>query len=298
MEQLWRQWQDRAATTFFQTYDWASLLARHFPFLTPAPISGDGWFIPMMRRRRWGWLSDSLYGMPFMTPGGILRDHELDGREWDQVFKALSNRHVGTLAVVLTPEVTVPFHAGFTQETHSAHVIDLSGGWEAVWACYDRKARTAARKAALLGVTIRRGEGETDIQAHWEIVSSHFCEWKPDPEPTYEFVRDAARSPASKLYLAEQEGQVVASVLVFAYGKEIFFWQGARHPSSKLSGLTNLLYSKVLQDACEEGYERANLGASLGIQKIEFFKDSLGGRKVPYTVLKRVHPWLRLVKRG
>ncbi len=298
MEHLWRHWQECSVATFFQTYEWACLLSRHFPFLEPAPLAGEGWFIPLMRHRRWGWLSDSLYGMPFMTPGGVLRDHELEEREWIHLFEALRRRWVGTMAIVLTPENSAPPHEGFSQETLTTHIVDLSGGWDAVWSRYDRKARTATRKAALLGVTTRVGKGEQDVRCHWEIVRSHFTDWKPEPEPTFDFIRDAALSTAGRLYLAEHEGQVVGSVLVLAYGQEVFFWQGARLPQSRLPGLTNLLYSRVLQEACEQGYRRANLGASLGIEKIEFFKDSLGGRAVPYTVLKRVHPWLRFLKRG
>jgi hypothetical protein len=298
MERLWRQWQDRSASTFFQTFEWASLLSRHFKFLEPSPLTGEGWFIPLMRRRRWGGFSDSLYGMPFMTPGGILRDHELGALEWGQVFAAVCQRHAGTVAIVLTPGDTVPPQEGFTQEVHTTHVVDLEGGWEAVWARYRQKARTAARKAGLLGITIRSGTGDQDIRSHWEIVRSHFPDWKPDPEPTSEFVRDAASLPMSRLYLAEHQRVAVGSVLVFVFGKEVFFLQGARLPQSSLPGVSNLLYSKVLEDACAQGFERANLGASLGNRRIEAFKESLGGRKVPYMVLKRVHPWLRLLRRG
>lgn len=298
MERIWREWESQSACSFFQTYEWASLLDRHFPFLEPFPVACESWFIPLMRSRRWGWLSDSLYGMPFMTPGGILREHELDGDEWHQLFEELRWRQVGTIAIVLTPEDAAPEHEGFSQETLTTHLVDLTGGWEAVWARYRQKARTATRKAELLGITIRPGEGEEDIHHHWEIVKAHFGEWEPKPEPTFEFVNDAAKSAAGKLYLAEHEGMVVGSVLVFSSGQETFFWQGARLPDCSLPGISNLLYSKVLQDACEHGFARANLGASLGNPRIEAFKQSLGGQKVPCTVIKRVHPCLRFLKRG
>ncbi len=291
----WREWGSRESVPFFQTLEWAELLARHDPRYELRPISGSGFLIPLMRRRRCGGLVDSYYGLPLMTPGGILLEREGDQAVWTRAYQALSDLRAVTLTVVFPPEASPPPSDRFEWEEGSTHLIPLEGGWEAVWARFLQRGRTATRKAENAGVTARRDESESAIRAHWEIIRSRLPEWGLNPAPTPELVRDALRTSAGRLYQAEQDGRVVVTVLVFARGHEVFFWQGARVAADPPPGATNLLYARILEDACAEGFECANLGASLGNPDIEKFKESLGGVKTPFRILKKTHP---LVKWG
>ncbi|NUN96813.1 MAG: GNAT family N-acetyltransferase [Candidatus Omnitrophica bacterium] len=291
----WREWGNREPVPFFQTLEWAELIARHCPRYELCPIAGSGFLIPLMRQRRWRGLADSYYGLPLMTSGGVLLEREADQAIWTRAYQALSDLRAAALTVVFPPGESPPPSDWFEWEEGSTHLIPLEGGWESVWARFLQRGRTATRKAETVGVVARRDHSETAMQAHWEIIRSHLPEWGLDPAPTPDLVRDALRTSAGRLYLAEHEGRVVVTVLVFARGREVFFWQGARVAADPPPGATNLLYARVLEDACAEGIERANLGASLGNPDIEKFKESLGGVKTPFRILKKTHS---LVKWG
>jgi hypothetical protein len=294
----WREWEKGRAVNFFQTAEWAELLARHYPQFTLAPLEGDHFFIPLVHSRRWGWLSDSYYGMPLMTTGGVLFAETPSETLWREARLRLSNLTAGSVVVVFPPGEVPPSGDLFEVEERTTHLVSLEGGWDEVWNRYKQRGRTSVRKAEDLGVTVQRDEGEDAIRAHWEIIDAHLPLWKPNPTPTFEFVRDAARSSAGRLYIARCSGNVVGSILVFAHGKEVFFWQSGRVLEDPPHGTSNMLMSAPLKEACEEGcYERANLGASLSIPAIEAFKESLGAKRAVYYILKRVHPLVKVARR-
>jgi len=294
---LWEEWASAHATSFFQTVEWARLLEKHFPQYTPAPVWSDSFFVPLMRHRRWGGITDSLYGMPMMTAGGIWTDGVPTKALWRDVCRRLAGLKVGTLAISFPPGVEPLENVGpFVRETTTTHVLQTEGDWDCTWRNFDKGCREAVRRARRLGVECKREETESAVTDHWEVVRSCFEKWKLDPQPTYEFVRDAARSPHGRLFQAVREGEVVVSLLAFLYREELFFWQGARAAGKCPPGANNLLYAEVIRTACERGCRTANFGGSLGVRGIEKFKEEFGARKVPFTILKRSHPAIRMVK--
>jgi hypothetical protein len=135
------------------------------------------------------------------------------------------------------------------------------------------------------------------VEAHWAIVRDQFAKWKPTPEPTLEFVREASQCEYGRMYQAVQNGGVVVSLLAFAYAGELFFWQGARSVNCP-KGANNLLFSEVIRSACEDGFKTVNFGGSIGDSGIERFKEDFGAVKTPYAILRRTHPLVNLVGRG
>jgi lipid II:glycine glycyltransferase (peptidoglycan interpeptide bridge formation enzyme) len=135
------------------------------------------------------------------------------------------------------------------------------------------------------------------VEAHWAIVRDQFAKWKPTPEPTPEFVRDASQCEYGRMYRAVQNGEVVVSLLAFAYAGELFFWQGARSTNCP-KGANNLLFSEVIRSARVDGIRTVNFGGSLGDSGIERFKEDFGAVKTLYAILKRTHPLVNLVRRG
>ena len=294
----WAEWADSHAVSFFQTPTWGALLQEHFPEYTPAPVQSESFFIPLMRRHRWGWLSDSVYGMPMMTTGGVLAESLQEKDFWEGIFDSLARIQAGTMVLSFPVGVSLPASPqGFTLETATTHILDLSGGWEETWQGFDRDCRTAVRKAQRSGVLFKRVEGIAAVEAHWEIVRNQFAKWKPDPEPTFEFVRDASQCECGLLYQALYEGKAVVSLLAFFCAGEVFFWQGARSVDCP-KGANNLLFSEAVRSACEEGFATINFGGSLGDRGIERFKEDFGAVKTPYAILKRTHPLVNLLKRG
>jgi hypothetical protein len=293
----WKEWGEKYAISFFQTYQWAELITRHFSCLELFPIGNEKFLIPLVKKHRLGAITDSYYGMPFMTTGGILSEKPLDESGWMNLQALLRSLKAGVVTIVFSPHdiITPPVEIPFLSET--THVIDLASGWEKVWKGYTQTGREKTRKAVRLGVTIHQDKSEQSIQHHWNIISNRFEEWNLKPEPTIGFVRDAITTPKSKLYIAEYQGEITATVLVFAHGKEVFLWQGARNKGIKVMGAVNLLYTRVIEDACSAGFQKVNLSGSLGNPRLEYFKKSFGAVKVPVPILKITHPLIQCVRK-
>ena len=250
-----------------------------------------------MRFRRFGGITDSLHGMPMMTPGGVLSDGPLGGAQWDAVYSSLAGVSHGSLTISfpvgITPE-NVP--AGFELERATTHVLSLDPGWEAIWKGFDRHHRTSVRRARKLGVVVRRETGGAAVRDHWDLITPQFGKWKPNPTPSFEFIRDACQVPEAWLYVARQGERAVVSLLAFAYKKEVFLWQTARTERDYPHGASNLLKADLIREACEAGYEVVNFGGSLGNPGIEKYKEAFGASKVSYSILKRSHPLVRKLK--
>jgi len=296
----WRDWETRGGrSSFFQSANWADLLVRHFPRYSPAPVETESLFIPLIRHKRCGWLTDSLYGMPMMTTGGIFTREPLTEVLWNEVLSLLAGIKVGTVVVSLPVGVEPPAPShGFQRKTATTHLLSLENGWEEIWRRFDRHCRTEVRKALKLGVTFRRDESPEAVEAHWNLVSAQFDKWKPDPKPTKEFVREAVELPEGRLYQAWTEDRLVVSLLAFVDAGEIFFWQGARTGTDFPKGANNLLFSEVIRLSCEENLRVVNFGASLGNRSIERFKEDFGALKTEYTILKRTHSLVKFLRRA
>jgi hypothetical protein len=179
---------------------------------------------------------------------------------------------------------------GFQQWEESTHLIDLSGGWDRVYSRFNKSCKEAIRRADRLGVTVSREENESGISAHWDLIQGQFEKWEPSPPLKIEWIRDLVGLPQSRLYVARRESRPLLSLLAFVGGGEIFLWQSAKVGEGFSPGASNLLTSELLREACEEGIQTLNYGASLGNPRIESYKESYGAVKTSFAILKRVHP--------
>ncbi|MCA9424037.1 MAG: GNAT family N-acetyltransferase [Candidatus Omnitrophica bacterium] len=293
----WRNWAERYATSFFQSAEWAETLIRHYPFYHPEPIHSENYFLPLIRHKRWGWISDSLYGMPLMSTGGLLAADGDREEGWRRTLAILARKQVGTTVLSLptaTGPVTPP--DGFQSLEESTHLIDLRPGWDSVYSGFKKSCKEAIRRAGRLGVEVQREENPEGVEAHWSLITGEFEKWRPNPPITREFIKDLVNLPQARLYLALVEDRPVLSLLSFVYGGELFLWQSAKASIEFPPGTSNLLSSTLFREACEEGVQTVNYGTSLGNRSIEKYKESYGAVKTPYMILKRVHPFVRWIR--
>ena len=296
--EVWRRRIDPFAKTFFQTSEWANLLLRHDPSLAPAPLEGDGFCVPLMLKRRLGGITDSYYGMPFMTPAGVVAENSDPGFQWRELFGRLASLRAATVVVCFPPDQIPPRDERFLWEEDTTHVLDLSPGWERIWEdVYHARCRRSVRTAQKEGVTIQEASSETDIYEHWQIMRHNAKKWKLRPLPTHAFIRDVASLPAARVYLARVGSTVVASKLTFVFGQESFYWQGGRAPDESPRGTYSALSSYSIERACQEGCQTYNFASSLGIPGIEEYKESFGAKRIPFTILKQMHPLARFARR-
>ncbi len=293
----WRNWAKQYGISFFQSAEWAETLVHHYPFYRPEPIDSDDCFLPLLRQRRFGWLSDSLYGMPFMSTGGLLTSEENRSGAWATVSGQIKKKQVGSIVLCLPPQSPPPPELqGFEVIEQATHLIDLSEGWETTHSRFNKSCKEAIRRAERLGVQVAREENEAGVEDHWALISQQFEKWKPNPALTRAFIHDLVRLPQSRLYLARVEERAVLSMLAFEFGGEIFLWQSAKTQQDFPPGTSNLLTSTLFREASEAGTEAANFGSSLGNPKIERYKEAYGAVKTPYLILKKKNPILGLIR--
>lgn len=286
----WRTWADRRAVSFFQSAEWAEALVRHYPFYRPEPIETSRFFLPMIRHHRLGWLSDSLYSMPFMTTGGLLAEEGDEVEAWRSAIETLSRKSVGSVVLSLPPRTEIRDDLrGFRKLSAHTHLIDLSEGWEAVYSRFRKSCKEAIRRAERQGVGIHVATHPADLEVHWRLIEPLFPKWRPNPPIKRAFLEDLVGLPQARLYIARVGDRSVLSLLAFVQGGEIFLWQSARTETDFPPGASNLLTARILEDACREGCRLLNFGGSIGESKIERYKEAYGAVRTPWTVLKRVH---------
>jgi hypothetical protein len=180
-----------------------------------------------------------------------------------------------------------------------AHVLDLDGGFERVWA--DRFAsgtRTNVRKAERAGVTVERGSSDEHLAAFYGLLQLSFDRWaQKQHEPSWlSRLRAGRRDPLEKfealahamgdqfgVWVASLEGRPVAAAIVLR-GVNAHYTRGAM--DIELAGPVRanyLLHSAAIRDACEAGCGVYHMGESGKSTSLAFFKTRFGAEAYPYA---------------
>jgi CelD/BcsL family acetyltransferase involved in cellulose biosynthesis len=89
-----------------------------------------------------------------------------------------------------------------------------------------------------------------------------------------------------KLFVARREGEVLGGHLNFYHRGTVIAWNGVTREDSRGHQAGTALYAACIRDACENGYQHYNLGGSLGKKSLVSYKESLGGVRYEYRVLR------------
>jgi [ribosomal protein S18]-alanine N-acetyltransferase len=105
------------------------------------------------------------------------------------------------------------------------------------------------------------------------------------PWPQRSFVFEVSSNPASRAWVAELDGQVVAMLVLWLIVDEAHIATIATHPDQRRMGIGERLMIEALTSACEQGARRAflevragNLGAQALYKKYGFVVDGVRPR--------------------
>jgi hypothetical protein len=216
--------------------------------------------------------ADLLEERPLRT---VLRPNPLLAREWDGVFGAAA--------------VAVP---------RRAHVLDLSGGFDQVWATRFRPgARANVRKAERAGVTVERGRGPEHVAAFNRLFELSIERWSArHHEPVLlARLRTRRRDPPEKfrvlaeavgdgfgIWVATLDGRAIAATIVLR-GLNAHYTRGAMDEAEAGRTRANyLLQAAAIEDACAAGCRHYHFGESGGSTSLAHFKSRFGAEAVPY----------------
>ena len=273
--------------TFYQSSTWVESLSLAFDAFEPhCVVAREGrntlGYLPYFVVRRA--IGRQLWSMPFGTYGGpVARGSAEVGAALVDHFVGLRGEGGGVeLGLVDFTGKVSSAHLGFERE--ATQIVRLPADFDDLWGRFDKSKRRQARKAERDGVSVRQARGVDDFRTYYKIYADRCRAWRQTlvyPLELFEALAESG-SDSVRLFVAEDAGTIVGGHLNFYFGESVIAWNGVTADHSRASQASTLLYSTCLRHACENGYKRYNLGASLGKGTLEDYKKALGGERHAY----------------
>ena len=254
---------------------------------------GRQFVLPLLQRRRWGAGLAEQASMPYGWGfGGVSAAGPSRPRSWRWRWPTLARASRSALPFVPTPwrRPGGPLARGratFTS-TGSAHVLDLSGGWDVVWASrFTGAARTAVRKAERQDVVVHCDDNLRLLPVFYALYEQSILRWsnsrsarwrtrRRDPLRKFRHVVDLT-GPLAKIWVAWQGQRPIASIITLAWGRNMNYWRGAMDPD--LAGPTRanyLLHRLAIEEACRTGRTTYHMGETAESSSLAQFKSRFG----------------------
>ncbi len=282
--------------TFFHTPEWALVVeSAGWRNSTSAPLyvefSDTTWaVIPRCIQYRFGIFplvyssATANYG-GWISPCALTLDHAKLLRD-----TLCSSRHLiwrlnpyDSLAIVCAPPRTMP---DFT------YTFNLQKGATDLFKNASHGHRQAVKKAIRRGVSIRVGGLQADWDAHFLGYQSLISKWKKSGLNTRvqynrQFFSAIAKLDSSvvRLWVAEAEGEIIASWICFYWNKHIAHWHSGGFEKHFNKYPNNLLFDTITRDACERGFTWFDMNPSGGFNGTAQFKLNFGALAMPAPIV-------------
>jgi Acetyltransferase (GNAT) domain len=185
-----------------------------------------------------------------------------------------------------------------TSVDRRGHVIDLSGGIEAVEGRIHRGTRKYIRRAERAGVRVEVDRGTALLDTYYDLYLKSIDRWADRQHEPVALARWRAgrRDPLAKLSaLARHLGEAFVVVMAYvddepAFGSIMLLGQSAHVTRSAMDidrvGPTKagcLVHQRMLQLACEHGCSQYHLGESGKSDSLAQFKEGFGAVSIDYA---------------
>ncbi|WP_037603899.1 GNAT family N-acetyltransferase [Streptacidiphilus rugosus] len=306
--QVWSDLLDRDELALAtQTPAWLDSLCDAWPLKDASRLyrfpGGRRLLMPMVRRR--GGLGQLLAveSWPGWGVGGVVApDDPLDTQQARLVLTDLRALPALRVAVRFNPRApSVGENAlppGFVARERTTYLLDLSGGFDAVWShSFLSTVRQGVRRAERMAVEVtvdRTGRLVPQFQELYRESVARWAEQQHEPlalarrrqlhrEPPRLVQAVAERFGAScAVWLASCAGQPAAAIVVLRHGTHAKYWRGAM--DRRLAGpvhANELLHRLAVEDACAAGCLVYDMGDAEPGSSLARFKENFGARAVP-----------------
>jgi hypothetical protein len=276
--------------TFYHSFAWISTLTRVFPAMKfrCAVAEQDNalvGYMPYFYIQR-GPIK-IVWSMPFGTYGGpvTLGSESIRQALLEKLVQA--GKGFWTYETGCVDRWNRPAGEPFKTVERLAHVIDLEPGFDVIWTNrFDKSKRKQTRRAEREGVTVVESKNEADAKRYYQIYASRIGEAGGKLHyPEALFVDLAVRGgELTRLFLVFRGEELLGGQLNFYYGREVIAWYGITTIKSRAYNASAALYSHIIRHACENGYQRFNLGGSMGKDSVMDYKSSFGAEPHPYCI--------------
>ena len=142
----------------------------------------------------------------------------------------------------------------------------------------------AVNKASKEGVEVRVAEELADVKTWYPLYLKTMREVVVPPRPLRLFEamwRELAPKGLMRLYVAEQNGEMLAGSIVLGFGRTAFYAFNGRLRSALALRPNEALQWEAIHDACRRGFERYDLGeVTGGNESLAEFKRKWGADEV------------------
>jgi lipid II:glycine glycyltransferase (peptidoglycan interpeptide bridge formation enzyme) len=183
----------------------------------------------------------------------------------------------------------------------TAHVLDLSGGYDDVWRNKFRpRTRNIIRNAESSELRVESGQELGLVSIFYRLLEASFERWakqqhepaslarwrgrRRDPMEKFQSMVDAMRGRCT-FWVAYLQKEPVAAILVLQ-DKNAHYTRAAMNEA--LAGKTSanyLLHSLAIKSACDAGCPSYQMGETGGSASLAQFKTRFGAVAVPYSEL-------------
>jgi hypothetical protein len=245
--------------------------------------------------------------MPWNLFGGalIIRECDIVGvvKACSEALSDLAQRFgVCESAITLSPHHDETFgkallYLGYTRtDWRFTHLLKTKVDYEELWKAYNKRVRTAVRKAEKLGVKVRESQAESDLREFYTIYLNSMERLEGTPKP-FSLLRELQLSEIAKLSLAEYDGKIIAGLLYLFFNRTLTLWVGASSLEYREVRPNNAIFHQVIKWACEVGYDYVDFGASPpGNEGLVAFKEEWRAKPFHFeSYVKRHSKWKKQI---
>jgi hypothetical protein len=279
-------------TSVYQTIEWLEVfksLSCDIEFVE----ASEGTLVPFICKGHG--LLRRAYSLPYDTYGGPVSTNGLEV-PFDEVVEALN-----IPSVRMVDYSKILKNADSDVEETSTHLIDISGGYDAVAAAYTKMNQRAIKQAGQRGLKIKEVEREEELAAFHRLYHRASLKHRTRPLPLrffFSIFQTMVPKRIIQYYVAIYGGVVIAGNLVLYHKDQAYDWAWAYDEAYLYLRPTNALIDRAIRDAVAAGVSWFNLGSSPSNGKgIIEFKENFGAKRHPYQIITKYGRCFRVAKK-
>jgi hypothetical protein len=294
---FWKEIVDNSPiATFYHTPAWSKILSDTFPKWKNATLGfdfedGNRAVFPMLRRS----ILDSvpIYWYESIAPGaygGPIFRSSPSSEHYEAIDYELSRYN--NIVVVGNPFSDWYPSGNFSKYETFIQLLPLTQDFDRVWKNYSKGRRHTINYAKRNGVSVREVDFLEYFQDYYEIYQLQLKRWKRSATDYYplrlfkNLAKYAKSNPDIKLWTAWLDNKMISGLVVFYHHDHLVTWHGATLEDYFEYRPVDILYSTVIEAACQSGCKVFDFANSGGHKSVVEYKERFGAIGLPLAIYR------------